>query len=163
MRRNAEMTVDRGEDVVGSGRSLCRVFALGIGCANHLTCSQTTAGEEHGIRLGPMVSPNTVGILAQARRPAKFAHDDDHDSLIKIAVINIVDQCGKTLIQIREASRHEIAEVTWSAGVLNVVVPIRPLGPDKWRIHEHRYDADSCFGEASCQQRGLSPAVHSVR
>src|SRR5262249_55912377 len=79
---DAHELVDGGQDVVGLDGPLHRVFALGIGGADHLAALEATAGHEHGHGITPVIAPwnwNAGLALVEPRRPAEFAHDDDHD------------------------------------------------------------------------------------
>ena len=67
---NAQVTVDRRQQVLGSDRIVQRVFGPGVGLSDHLSHSQSTPGDQCTECVGPVVTAQPRPTLLVGERGA---------------------------------------------------------------------------------------------
>jgi hypothetical protein len=72
-----------------------------------------------------VIASGALRIGTEPRRAAEFSEDRDQNLPIDAALVDVIDQRGDRLIEIRQPDVHELSEMTRPAGVQNVVIPIR--------------------------------------
>ena len=97
---------------------------------------ETAAGEDGRAGFGPVVA---AGDAADFGGAAEFAPDDDGDVFFQAAVIQVLDEGGQALVQLRQL-------VPQVAEVVLVGVPVAELERD---------DGDARFHQAAGHQQGL--------
>ncbi len=98
---DSQVPIDCGQQILRRVGTFGRVLGLGICRADDLAHSQSTAGDQRRVGLGPMIASNAGCISAQPRCATEFPHHDDQHALVEAAFEQILDQRGECLIEIR--------------------------------------------------------------
>ena len=72
--RDAELAIDRGEDIVVMDRSVLRDFGSGVARAENRAGLEVAAGEEHREDSAPVIA---ASVLVDLRRAAEFGDHGD--------------------------------------------------------------------------------------
>lgn len=115
---DAEVVVDRGEQVLRVEWAFGGVFGFGVGGSGDLAHAEFSAGDERGLSLRPVVSAEATVGGRNTRRAAELADGDDEDFFIEATLVNIFDQSrevrgrvlskmGCAIVQGIECSRTE--------------------------------------------------------
>ena len=137
---DAELVIERGEDILIVHGPILRFLAQAVGRTDHLAHPHAAAGQEGARGSGPVVA---AGGFVDPRRAAEFAPGDHADVLVQAAGVQVFDQSGDSLIELVEL-RRELGEVA--------AVPV-PTAERK------RDAAGPCFDQTPGQQE----LVHPVR
>ena len=98
-----------------------------------------------------------TGLVADLRRPAEFASDDDEHSLIETALIDVLDQSGHGLVIRDRAKLHRLENVV----VDRVVVPVLNAATQR-TSQTARQNLDARLHQSPREQQLLPPRVASV-
>src|SRR5262245_41355368 len=159
---DAEVSVDRRQDVLGRAGPLGGEFAARVGRTDHLPGPQPAAGKQDTLRVGPVIAAGALGVAAQPRGAAEFAHRDDHYLAIEPAGVDILDQRRKRLVVIRQTRFHVVAEVAGTHRIHDVIVPVGVLWAVFRCVDRERDDRDAGLGQPPGQQATLAPGVPAV-
>src|SRR5262249_51930856 len=109
-------------------------FAATVGGADDLAGLNSPADPDHGICRRPVVATGldgsgrtagdaaaAAGYVRDARRPPEFAGDDDQDSAIETAIINVFNECCDRLVEDRRAEFYRLETVM----IDGMIVPVR--------------------------------------
>ncbi len=128
-----EMSVDGCQEIVRTDAAIDHVLAPAIRRADDLTARDPAPRPDHGIRPVPVIPAGLCRPGRRARaaaaarhvgdagRAPEFARDDDQDPFLESSVVDILDQGGDRLVEIRGAEFEGVEDVV----IDGIIIPIR--------------------------------------
>ena len=159
---DAEVVVDRGEQVLRMERAFGRVFGFGVGGSDDLAHRKSTAGDQRGLSLRPVVSAEATVGRSDARSAAELAHSDDENFLVESTLVDVGDQCRERRVHVLGTQGHSFDHVPARLCV-GVIVPTEIKRHAKLRSQRvDRDDSRPRLGQTSCEQTALTPQMPAI-
>lgn len=130
---DAEVVVERGDEVLDADSAFGGVFASDVGGADDLAGGDAAAAEDERHRAGPVIAAGlhrtgrAAGDAAAGTRrvvdlrsAAEVAADDDQRAAVEAPFVNLFDQHGDGLVHERRAVLQRVEDVL----VDGVIVPV---------------------------------------
>lgn len=159
---DAEVVVDRGEQVLRVERAFGGVFGFGVGGSDDLAHAESSAGDQSGLSLRPVVSAEATVGGRDARSAAELADGDDEDFFVEAALVDVFDQSGEGRVHVFSTQRHPLGHVPSGLRV-GMVVPTeikRHAELRSQRVDGH--DSGTRLCQASREQTTLPPEMSAV-
>lgn len=108
---DAEVVVDRGEQVLRVERAFGGVFGFGVGGSDDLAHAESSAGNQSGLSLRPVISAEAAVGGCHARSATELTDSDDEDFFFEPARVDVGDQSRERRVHVLGAPSHAFDHV----------------------------------------------------